>query len=541
MTADRRRHAAWRWSGVLAGLVVLAAPALLFAAPATPAVPSVTLTVKTAADTMYVGEPLVLFAVIENQSDSPLVGVKAAVVTDRFTVEPGPAEAGGQTIAARASTVTTFTVRAPSEQRPGKYTILVTADYGWRLGTAVGGPARLIKDLTLDLKDPSGAGAAAPTVAVTARLSSDTLREGGTLDAYVFVENKSAIPLEGISITVLPPPAVKVAAPATIFTTLTAFSTGRGTWKVALDPEARQGLKYGKHTLIFEVAYRWRYGAAPFESRAVAPIEFSATFFGAEGFSQVFGIPLNLIVFVLPGFCLLFTYGWLTKKLLQTGEAFTPTTKDGIFYSVVWSVFLIFLYRIVGRDLYAFFTSVDLALVSALGIVLGAIVPLVRGVVRSRRTGQQERLRFAEDDAALTVIEKALHRRLDPERYEEVTVKEAEVVWRGILLSKPGEPLALGAQIQVRIPQEEAERLRKSLPALTKQIAAFIARLDDLRPDFAIASPITAGGSAQTHLVKLITNGTNLTLVGTQPLWDIAYKAAAATNTRSSQSSERTR
>ncbi len=520
----------------------------LAAARVDAAPPSVNLTVKAAAETMYVGEPLRVFVVIENKSDVSLSAVAVELIADGFEVERRAGEPAKLSVPSQTSTVASFTVKSTPERRPGKYSLLADVEYHWR-EDKLQRAARAVKDLTVELKHEGASGVAAPTVSVTTRAVGDTLREDSKLDVNVFVENKSAIPLERITVAVFGPEGVERPEPKLYADTLLPFSTLTVPLTMAINTRAKEGLKYGKHTVMVSVGYTWRYGHAQYTSSASAPLEFSTSFLGAEGLTQVLGVPLTLIVFVLPGFCFMLTYAALGKRLLQKGESFTPTTKDGIFYSVMWSILVIFVYQAVFRkNLFAFFTFWDLVYVSLLGAGAGAVVPLIqwkrlldreareakveaeRHAQEAKRLAQEEALRFTEIDQAVDVLRKAASRRPNLDAYDEITATEGDVQWRGIRLSRPGnQPVVLGAQVRIWVDANKEDELRASMPTSAETVDAFVAKLSALNATFEKGTPIRrtdAQGSTSDEpaWTRILASSATIKNEGTTPLWDIALR-----------------
>jgi hypothetical protein len=143
-------------------------------------------------------------------------------------------------------------------------------------------------------------------------------------------------------------------------------------------------------------------------------------------------------------------YWALTRRLLKKGEPFTPTSKDGIFYSVLFSVAAIFLYKVFfQRELHLYFTLGDLFEVSAMAAVAGSVIPLYGFFKKRSLERSEEARRFTERDDPLTVIKKALSRQSNPTQYQEASVREGDREWKGIIVSGAGEPLVLGCQLVI--------------------------------------------------------------------------------------------
>lgn len=475
-----QRHFLKLRAGIVAGLLTLLALSCL--APAAASAPVLSVTFKTATEYVQPGEFLALYVILENRSQHPLFDIQIVPMAGRlFTIEQMSAKAPVTRLTPDAATITGYRVRPAPDLRPGKYSVLFDVSYQWSdEQERKRGPTRVVKDISLEVRSPAGIGISPPSVNFSARASRDTLREGESLPLYVFIENKSPIPLEGVTIELLEtlsvtPGNCKESRPASN-AVIPAFGTMTECRTVALDPKASKGLRYGKHTLFFDIKYQWRHGDARFTSHIMAPVDIATSFFGGDAFTQIFGVPLNLIVFVLPGFCFLLVYRATSKRLLQEGEDFTPTTKDGLFYSVLWSVIIIFVYKVLsGKDLYAFFTSFDLFAVNV-GAALAALpVPLIRWVKRRREEKARQALKFLETDDVLTVLRKALSRQPDPDQYQEGSVTEGNRVWRGIVLSLPGEPLVLGSQLSISSQDGGIlKRIEASKPRAPKEVAGFL-------------------------------------------------------------------
>lgn len=446
-------------------------------------VPEVSFTLKTAAEFLQPGDSLPLFVIVENKSQSHLFDIQFIPMTDGlFTIGPLPPKTLAVSLAPNMSSLMGLRVRSAAETRPGKYTI--SGEFRYRLRDDQGkikGPIRAAKDFVLEVKSPLQISISAPTVTVTVKALGDTIREKKELlPIHVFIENKSPVTLDMLGITALKPKFLAVKrVKAVPNTTIPPFGTLTDEWAAELSPT--EALKYGKHAISFDIEYQWQYGDVRYRSHVVAPaIEVSVGFFGSDAVSQVFGVPLNLIVFVLPGFCFLFAYWALSTRLLNKGEPFTPTSKDGLFYSVLWSICIIFFYKLINRkDLYAFFTLNDLFFVNVGAVVAGSLVPMIRWRWKKRQEKSEGALRFDEDDDAFSVLRKALSRRSNPDQYEEVSVVEGNREWKGILLSLRDEPLVLGSQLSIRSTNDQTVKdLEAMKPSSHNEVSAFLKTLN---------------------------------------------------------------
>lgn len=491
---------------------------------------AVSVTLKSAAESMYAGESLPIYVIFENQSKDILDQIEfVPLESDFFTVERFQGETASRVAAPKAVIVVGFRTMSAAGLRPGKYTLLFDIHFS-RKGVA--DRVRLIKEFAVDVRSPLQMGITSPVVNITAKPSSDTLRETSDLQLTMLVENKSPVPLENVKIVGIQSPVLELRpAKEDSVRTIAPFGTWTGVWNVQLRSDQAKGSRYGKHTLFFDTTYEWKYGSAQFTSETVTPVEISASFFGSEGFSQVFGIPLNLIVFVLPGFFLLFAYRGLTVALLKKGEKFTPTSKDGIFYSVVWSVILIFAYRLIlGKDLYAFFTSGDLFAINAVGAVAGAIIPAALALTMAFRRRVETKLRFSESDGPIEVLRKTLARQPDPEKYEQVSVKEGDVQWSGIALSSRGEPLVLGPQYRITCQRKIGEELGKNKPNAPEKVKDFLRLLtryvSSKEAKIDVAQPVKNGTSTHSGL-KIFGATPEPTSQGVIPLIEFSWTDGA--------------
>jgi hypothetical protein len=473
-------------------LVSLTMGAFVYAPWANAAEATPTITFKPAAESVLIGDSLPLFVIIENPSETvAFTEIRVGHLPTDLKIEPAADTPPPSRLGPGAKTVMGFRVSPGPRAKPGKYTLLFDFHYQWRDAQGrTRGPVQTLKDFPLEVKSLQQAVTAAPTVNATGKASADTLREGEALQVYLFIENKSPIPLSNVTVTPLAPPFISVVescdpAPCKA-SALGPFATRTSSWTAKLKSDGAD-LKYGKHTLFFDVQYQWSYGDTAFASRTLASVEISSSFFGSEAVSQVFGIPLNLIVYVLPGFCLLAVYRALTVKLLAEGQHFTPTSKDGLFYSILCSVVLIFLYKLAfQKELYLYFTLTDLVEVSVMAALLGAVYPGWRFAEKKSkeraeeaRRQKEEAGRFRETDDARTCLIKALSRQPDPKQYEEGSVKDGDGEWRGIVLSRPGEETVLGSQLTLRADRENENVVTELLTMLESpdRIAEFIERL----------------------------------------------------------------
>ena len=293
------------------------------------------------------------------------------------------------------------------------------------------------------------------------RIVSETkgVEPGESLLLHVFISNKSAFPLEGVSLDFSKLKGIEIRRSAPLAGTVPAF----GHTSERIELRASRRASFGARELPFLLRFRWKDGAAGGESarQATVAVDVQPPFSGeAKGLPGGTGTLFALLLPVIPAFLTFQIFDrWRTTKVFKM-PTFSNDYIVPAFFIAILAKSLTLLWGIEG----SLFATGELLALSA---VLGAVWPLAHwGWDR----WHWHRWAFQEHDSPESYLRKALLSPWAPRHFTRVTGASGKEAWTGILLRQPDGSSVLGSELQISHPSSPSERAGKAADELVKQV-----------------------------------------------------------------------
>ena len=294
------------------------------------------------------------------------------------------------------------------------------------------------------------------------RIVSETkgVEPGESLLLHVFISNKSAFPLEGVSLDLPKLEGIEIRrSKSPLAGTVSPF--GHASERMEL--RASEGTSFGARELPFLLRFRWKDGATGGESarQATVAVDVQPPFSGeAKGLPGGTGTLFALLLPVIPAFLTFQLFDrWRTAKVFEM-----PTFSNDY---IVPAFFIAILAKSLTLFLGLRGTVLGLPYLLLLSAVLGAVWPLAHwGWDR----WHWHRWAFQEHDEPKDYLRKALFSPWTPRRFTRVTGASGKEAWMGILLRQPDGSSVLGSELQINHPSPPSDSAKKDAGELVKQV-----------------------------------------------------------------------
>jgi hypothetical protein len=290
-----------------------------------------------------------------------------------------------------------------------------------------------------------------PAVDFQAFTARESVERGEELTVFLFIANKSALPLTELKFIFQGNDFGLVKNPS-FHSPLAPFGSVMETAII----KAKDTADYASHKLLLLVEYDWNSNGPKYRSAQPA----TATVLVMRRFDEeTKGFPGGTAAFfylLLPIIPAILSYQFLNR--LRKGEgAHLPTFSaeyivPAFFIAVFLSLLMLSLFRWDARLNY----SNPLVFIGTLfgSLFFGAIVPglrIIYELIQNRVWG------FDNNDTPATYLRKALLAPSAPREFKWATGKVGEQSWEGILLRQPNGAIVLGAKLQVSYTQDVFE------------------------------------------------------------------------------------